>query len=326
MNRVMDSEMGGFTIINEKFNNFEHFAQMTKFWDLDFLQLDRGDFEANVLQIASPKWQVSKARFNRKLDQSGKSPPGLRTFGLLRRKSTPIIWHGHNIDQNDLLIFPEDGDLDSLSFPGFDVFTFSYSEDLLFDVVETIGIGHVLNGRGAQIVRCDRGLAQGLLNNLNRLVMCLSLNATDMSKTQLTYQIEYEIPRSLILAIPNQDPYQKKPTIKNRLQAVKKVKEYVNAYKYDEITVRDLCKAAFVSERTLRYAFNEYFGISPKKYIKIRNLNLVKRDLARYQPDEKSVTDIANRWGFWHMGQFAKDYKVLFGELPSKTRVNIFNV
>jgi len=28
---------------------------------------------------------------------------------------------------------------------------------------------------------------------------------------------------------------------------------------------------------------------------------------------------IANQYGFWHMGQFAKDYNNLFGELPSET-------
>jgi transcriptional regulator GlxA family with amidase domain len=32
------------------------------------------------------------------------------------------------------------------------------------------------------------------------------------------------------------------------------------------------------------------------------------------------IADAANAWGFWHMGQFAKDYRTLFGELPSQTR------
>ena len=32
-----------------------------------------------------------------------------------------------------------------------------------------------------------------------------------------------------------------------------------------------------------------------------------------------NVVDIANAWGFWHSGQFAADYKQLFGELPSTT-------
>lgn len=36
-------------------------------------------------------------------------------------------------------------------------------------------------------------------------------------------------------------------------------------------------------------------------------------------PALESVTALATRWGFWHMGQFTKDYKRLFAELPSET-------
>jgi AraC family ethanolamine operon transcriptional activator len=31
------------------------------------------------------------------------------------------------------------------------------------------------------------------------------------------------------------------------------------------------------------------------------------------------VHEIARRWGFWHIGEFAADYRRLFGELPSQT-------
>jgi AraC family ethanolamine operon transcriptional activator len=31
------------------------------------------------------------------------------------------------------------------------------------------------------------------------------------------------------------------------------------------------------------------------------------------------INEIANRWGFWHMSQFAADYRRFFGELPSET-------
>ena len=34
---------------------------------------------------------------------------------------------------------------------------------------------------------------------------------------------------------------------------------------------------------------------------------------------ETSVTDAANRWGFWHMGDFAMNYRRMFDELPSDT-------
>jgi AraC family ethanolamine operon transcriptional activator len=34
---------------------------------------------------------------------------------------------------------------------------------------------------------------------------------------------------------------------------------------------------------------------------------------------DSSVAVVAANWGFWHPGQFAKDYKQLFGENPSET-------
>jgi AraC family ethanolamine operon transcriptional activator len=30
------------------------------------------------------------------------------------------------------------------------------------------------------------------------------------------------------------------------------------------------------------------------------------------------VREIAQRWGFWHTGEFAAAYRRLFGELPSQ--------
>lgn len=32
-----------------------------------------------------------------------------------------------------------------------------------------------------------------------------------------------------------------------------------------------------------------------------------------------TVSDIAKKWGFTHLGRFAKEYKALFGVLPSET-------
>jgi AraC family ethanolamine operon transcriptional activator len=31
------------------------------------------------------------------------------------------------------------------------------------------------------------------------------------------------------------------------------------------------------------------------------------------------VQDVAEAWGFWHLSQFATDYRRLFGKRPSET-------
>jgi len=50
-------------------------------------------------------------------------------------------------------------------------------------------------------------------------------------------------------------------------------------------------------------------------------LNNVKKELRKSSSSSTKIADIANQHGFWHMGQFAKDYKILFVELPSDTLV-----
>ena len=66
-------------------------------------------------------------------------------------------------------------------------------------------------------------------------------------------------------------------------------------------------------------AFREHFGVTPKTYLRAFRLNCVRKDLLVAAP-KTPIADVANRWGFWHIGQFASDYRRQFGELPSQAR------
>ena len=84
-------------------------------------------------------------------------------------------------------------------------------------------------------------------------------------------------------------------------------------------TIPQLCEVAGVSKRTLEYTFHEYYGLSPKAYLNAIRLNAVHKQLRATASGGIRVADAANAWGFWHMGQFAADYRRLFGENPSVT-------
>lgn len=104
-----------------------------------------------------------------------------------------------------------------------------------------------------------------------------------------------------------------------RYQLIKQAEALMIADLSRPWTVHDLCAGLHVSERTLRYGFQEYFGMGPIAYLKIQRLHRVRRQLQGSTVGQTTVTDVAIQWGFWHMGQFAKDYKQMFGESPSAT-------
>ena len=83
--------------------------------------------------------------------------------------------------------------------------------------------------------------------------------------------------------------------------------------------IPEICRVIRVSERTLRLCCQEQLGMSPKRYLVLRRMQLARRALRAAPPDTATVTDIATRFGFWQLGRFAVEYKTLFGEAPSIT-------
>jgi len=98
-----------------------------------------------------------------------------------------------------------------------------------------------------------------------------------------------------------------------------KLEKYMEVHKNEPFRVSEVSQAVSVSESTLNRLFNTKFGISPKPYLIKLRLNAAHQDLNQSSPDKIKIYMIANKWGFWHMGQFAADYRKLFGELPMET-------
>jgi AraC-like DNA-binding protein len=81
----------------------------------------------------------------------------------------------------------------------------------------------------------------------------------------------------------------------------------------------EMCRAVGVSNRTLTTCCHEALGMSPHRYLRLRQLHIVRRALSLAEPATTTVTQIATDYGFWELGRFAAAYRAVFGERPSVT-------
>ncbi len=99
---------------------------------------------------------------------------------------------------------------------------------------------------------------------------------------------------------------------------IRRAGEFIEGNDSLAVLIDDLCVAACTSLSRLERAFRESFGVSPRRFLTMRRLAEVRSELLRGAADA-SVTEIATRWGFFHLGQFSKEYRALYAERPSDT-------
>jgi AraC family transcriptional regulator, ethanolamine operon transcriptional activator len=109
------------------------------------------------------------------------------------------------------------------------------------------------------------------------------------------------------------------PPLLSRSKLVQQAEDYMMAHLDQPLTLKDLCIALHTSDRPLFHGFQTMFGVGPMEYLKIQRLHSVRRALKVADPATTAVKMIAQKFGFWSLGHFARDYKMLFGELPSET-------
>jgi AraC-like DNA-binding protein/tetratricopeptide (TPR) repeat protein len=83
-------------------------------------------------------------------------------------------------------------------------------------------------------------------------------------------------------------------------------------------TLASLAAACGVAPRTLQKHFRRFLDCTPLEFIRDLRLDRARQQLLR-EPTTASVTDVATRWGFNHLGRFAAWYRMRYGESPSAT-------
>jgi AraC family ethanolamine operon transcriptional activator len=135
---------------------------------------------------------------------------------------------------------------------------------------------------------------------------------------QALRQLRDEILMEWLEALPPRVDTSDLPTLERRKKLVDRACELMLGHADEPLSILEVCSRVGTGRRKLNYCFQDVLGTTPIKYLRTVRLNSVRRALRQASPGA-TIQDIASHWGFWHLSQFAQDYKQLFGELPSET-------
>lgn len=148
----------------------------------------------------------------------------------------------------------------------------------------------------AELDRDDDGMPAAALVEFEQLLLVAFLAA---NRHNYSHLLEGEQPRPA--------PWQ-----------VRRVEDYITANWNRPITVEALAHASGASVRSIFKAFRDARNCSPMAFVKSIRLQRAREMLQRCEA-ATTVVSTASACGFLNAGQFARDYRLAFGELPSAT-------
>lgn len=178
----------------------------------------------------------------------------------------------------------------------------------------------ILHQRGLDELIPHTALRSAPVRLVSRLRMAARATFTGNAAHAINAMSESHVIAALGTALTaGHPPLATRLATRNHWRCVRKVRDFVEAHLGEPLGIEMLCQAAMVSERTLTTAFREVLGVSPWQFIKARRLNAARHLLSANSGNDTSVKWVAGCLGFTHLGHFARDYRLHFGESPSVT-------
>ncbi len=297
----------------------DQLAQSITGWEQVYNQTSPGRFRGELTELLLGPAQIFAESSSHALVQTCKTRPEAVWFGIPGQASRLGRIEGAPIEHGMLAVRPGHSDFqlttpDNFVFFGVVVET----EALRLQMEQDGGMEMPENALEQRVLRVsDADL------HIFRLQLCRvlrTLPAVDSLSLGASADILDQIMSGLsqLLASRQASP-RDSVSSQHARRLIRRVREYVYAHDDRSITVHELCTQLGASRRALQDCFRKSMDLTPKAYLHAYGLNAARRELRRTDSSCSTVSDVAARYGFWHLSQFAADYKLLFGELPSES-------
>lgn len=297
--------------------DIDEFADAQPDWTLHYEQLSTGRFEGRLEHVQLPGVRLVFEETSRAVRQRGKLGTGHIGFGMPLTLSGKATFNGQPLDADSIMIGRSE-ELD-LCFPaGTGMVAVVVEAELLGTLWEHMYGKRLSAWIEHQLVVQARPVVAAELRRQHLAALAsAAANPGLLHDPQAVMQLRDAILIEWIEAIPARVDTDELASAEARKRVVDRACELMLSRPEEPMSILQVCDRIGASPRKLEYCFGKVLGVSPAKYLRSARLNGVRRALRR-EP-QAAVQDVAARWGFWHLGEFAAAYRRQFDELPSQT-------
>ena len=288
-------------------------------WEQVYRQMTPGRFESTLVQASAPDFQFFRESINRRVVQSGVSPEGVSSIAVPLQGPLRGTFQGQRVDGYALMLLAPSEDFRFYTPESTHYIGVSLPTDLMEELVSgTIGDAAVFKLR-QNVLPIPENAGVTLRAQLAPFLDAAERNPDIFAASAAGRLFQDEVTSVLLGLFEAATCDSHDLTHATYSDIVRRSERFLQEYTDHPVTVLDLCRMLRCSRRTLQTSFQRVANVTPVEYLRSIRLNAVHRLLRSTSAAELLIGDAAARWGFTHLSYFAREYRDLFGELPSQT-------
>jgi len=300
------------------FESAEECEETMQRWGInqEMQQLGTGKYRSDLAVLTTEEAELYVDRFSKAVTMNLEAPADAVGILFPRSASDQFLVCGQNVGNRKLIVFPDGSDADIV------IPDLAGSEAITLPTERFIQLIEVLS----PMYDWQKGLTmiEGNMKQMGTLRQALFSLIAQPEPEPDAEQLSNLLAATVLLITDSpcqRARVEKLHTPNAQRRIAKQAQTYIDEHYQLAIHMEDLCRLTGVGVRTLQRCFRQYFDFTISDYVKTVRLNAALRELTAAHPVVNSVTEIAMRNGYTHLGRFSCEFRSRFGQSPREALV-----
>lgn len=256
--------------------DFDHVAGFFAGWDGRFEQLSAGRFEGRLSLVRGREVRIVSLQCNQVILARGRRDPGLFTLYAVTPANAGGLWQGRRLTPGQLVAHGPDAETNHLSARQITSVGFSMQANLIEAAATRLIAADPKDWPHDWTAFTPPPDRYSDLNARIQRLLSLALADPSILASPEGALLEQECIRAVVRGVIPVQSNRSDTHLSYRGAVVRRAEEFMRASLHVPLGAVDLCAELGVSDRTLRLAFRERFGLGPMTYYRALRLNATR--------------------------------------------------